>query len=259
MVTLALLAACSVDPAPADLDGLLKWFWSGYVTREDAELAQGVVNLEAVLDPAALQEAPLSGELTRLSVEEADVVERDTSQDPARARGGYIVTSLDCQLGQVERIVSDLDQNTLYEEPYHDYERVYLTDHAAYFDRRAPTLDWRSEIWSDVTGLGDDYHEEVLAGLRYVAATPAVLSHTWMPAPAEFLEKDPEDYYWTQDYQIDVFWEHEDRVLHAYGFWRELGLGALDTESDGVLSILLNGLLDWDVRTEELCQEGYGL
>lgn len=239
-ILLLLLSGCrKVEPAPADLDGLLRWLWTHH---EDADLAEAIANLEAAVGEV---EEARDGELTRLLPEEIP----RTDVDPAAARGLYLVNAFPCEVGQLEAILVHLAQDELYEGVYDAYERGYTTDAAPFEAGEADRLGW--DVTLEATLLGSSYTERLTGGVR--RAGGALVQHTWMTEPADFGDANKE---WPQDWQIEVYYPSGADVVHVYGFWREMALGSgLDTEDDTVARVMLNNLVDWDEGTATLCAE----
>jgi hypothetical protein len=280
LVIWTLLAGCKpVREAPEDLDGVLRDTWSLYVDGDDDDL--GVVALalaELLADQAeALQEQATDGTQSRLTDEDLRHValfappDDDGTwslPDPALARPIYLATVFNCTREQLEPVLYALDQNAQY-EAYDAYERTHTSSLADFRSGSSPTITWEAEATASNAATGA-YTELLLGGLRRVPMPPLeadhpladvltdpsfVLARTWIPFPAS-TERDNVSF--DQDYQIEIYlpWG-EDRMMHLYGIWRQLSLGALgDMESDGVARITLNNLADWDETTERLCAEG---
>lgn len=250
-----LLMGCrNVDPAPADLDGLARFFWSGFEVLDDASLIDGVVNADAAL--ADLDE-PIDGLLTDLTAEEAATVPVDGAPDPALAAGFFLASKFACTVDQVERIVIALDQLALYEGAYDTYTRTYTADDAAYLAREADTLSWDVALTSAV--LGGKFSETLHGAVRRPAAEapfgPFLVQRTWMPTPAVF---EGGNRTFTQDYQIEVYWERAPgEMIHLYGLWRAFDYGSGFTQdNEAAIGIVLGNLKKWDEGTAELCADG---
>lgn len=258
---MALSTGCKdVDPAPEDLDGLFHYVWEKYDDGLDEELALAVINAHAAIDGDELSEVQ-DGSLSAFTRDEMDRVGMRASADPNELAGMYLVDLLPCTLEQLERVITDLDQDQLYEGEYEAYDRRYTSDHDAYAAREEPQLTWDVDITAEFVA-GALYEEFIHGGTRYVPAVdeetspfgPVVLARTWMPDAARF---DNDDYYFTQDYQIEVYYERAPgEVNHLYGLWRHSGFQELNTDDEFLVRQILNALADWDVRTGELCQSG---
>lgn len=254
-LVLALSACREPVEAPADLDGLVRFFWAEYDGGSDEALRVAASNLDAIF-------ADGKGTVGALSDAEAAVVEVDGAPDLALAHGLYVSRALACDLAPLEEILYDLDQEGIYEaatgeEAYDAYDRAYTTDLDAYVAREAPQVAW------DVTYVAPDsmlprYTARVLGGLRWVPAPaegeagigPVLLARTWMPAPAVF---DEGSHRFDQDYQVEVYWARDGQTAHLYGMWRELEYFGMTLENDGVKSLILDGLYDFDDDTEAVC------
>ena len=248
---LLLLACRSIDPAPADLDGLAHYLWQNGELGDDATVAEAIENLDAVV--GAMEERE-DGQLTRLSTEEADLVSPRGDFDPANAAGIFMANRFNgCTPEQLERVLIHAAQDEIREDTYQSYERVYLSDDAAFRDGSAERLGWKVDIAADI--IGADYTEKLQGGIRRVETEvgPAWVQITWMTEAAVF---DNDSNYWNQDYQLEVYWQPENReTLHLYGMWRELQVFGFSSENQGVQGQVLNGLADWDDATAQLCLE----
>lgn len=256
-LSLLIVAACGpLEPAPADLDGLLAYLWTGYDDREDEELQAALANVLAAIDLDAVRADPLRG--TQSDLEPEDVA-HVLDIDPEPARGFHLINPLDCELDALESVVVALEQDEQYPQAYDAYERTYLTDDAAYRAREAATLDWNVTSTSTFPLYGR-YTSELSGGVRRLAddgdATPwgdALVSRTWMREPAVW-EGDGNTIF-DQDYQIEAWFEvAPGELLHVYGIWRRLQLAeGFDTDGDELVNLTLGGLEDWDDETEALC------
>lgn len=260
LASLSLLACKKVEPAPADLDGLLHWFWQKYEAGEEEELHEGVVNAFDIVDVEALAEEVQDGSISDLDADEAALV-GVTDRDPADAAGMYLLTVFDCDLQTLQEVVAAPDQDALYEGIYDDYERTFTGDDQAYLSGEEDLLAW--DVWYAASYLGGSYEAESKGGLRRVPEIDAevsphgdvVLQRTWMPEPAVW-ESDGPSY--DQDYQIEVYVDAgEGRVLHLYGLWRQAEYpGGFSSDNESVQRVLLNNLAKWDETTEGHCATG---
>ena len=252
---LALVGCRNVDPAPADVDGLLHFFWAGWSALDDDSLIEGVVNADFAL--GALDE-PTDGRLTDLTPDEAAVVEVEGTPDPALAAGFFFAAKFACSIDPLEAIVIALEQDELYEGAYDTYTRAYTSDVDAYLGRTAPTLGWDVALTSSV--LGGAFDETLRGEVRRVSVIdaafgPVLVQRTWMPSPAVF---EGGNRSFTQDYQIEIYWERTPgEIVHLYGLWRAFDYGSGFTqENDAAIGIVINNLKKWDEGTAELCADG---
>jgi len=262
-VAAVLGAACApLEPAPSDLDGLFHYFWQKAEAGTDAELAEATTNASAAIAASDLEAGP-EGSLTDITRDEIALVGMSPAVEPSLTAGMYLAGLLPCSLDQVERIVYALDQDALYDDAYETYQRGYDGGDAAldaYVDRESATLAWTSTIGS--TLLGAEFDQVVRGLLRYVpdageggVGSPVLVARYHMPSPAEF---DDGSFFFDQDYQVEVYWERRPgEVVHLYGLWRRMGFGSLSTDDEGIVSLILDGLRDWDEQTAALCEGGY--
>ena len=247
-----------VEQAPADLDGLLHYYWAGHESGSDAQLAEATLNLHAVVG-ADLEEI-VDGALSDLSAEEVSQVGR-SGDEAGLAAGIYMINAFPCTLSELEPVVIYQDQSELYEGIYDSYDRTYTTDRDAFTAGSSQTLEWEVSYSASVLGTG--YQAVLQGGVRRIPTIdaeqspfgPVLLAWSFLPTPAEF-ENDEKNL--NQDYQIEIYYERTSgELLHAYGLWREADFGAgFSSEDEGVQRLLLNSLADWDAETERLCEEG---
>ncbi|HMV68031.1 MAG TPA: hypothetical protein PKA64_14385 [Myxococcota bacterium] len=258
-----LLAACrAVDEAPQDLDAVLHDAWWAYDGAGD--LGAAAEALIALADPDALLDEPVDGTQSRLTATELTRVDLRAPPDddgtwrlpdPALARPIFLLNRFTCDLDQLERVLIHLDQDALF-EAYDAYSRSYTSDDAAFRDGATDVLTWEAVASASYFGAGS-YTETLDGGVRRfdLAAGRGLAGRTWIPFPAH---NDGGAIQLRQDYQIEVYvpWGDGD-VLHLYGVWRELDLGALGTmEKDTVARVTLNNLAAWDDKVEALCADG---
>ena len=256
--TLLAMASCRPVPeAPADVDGLMHFFWQKVDEGEDDEIAQGVVNLHEATDGDVLDET-VDGQLTSLDADEIALVGSDA--DPAEAVGIYMVNPLTCDLETVDDIVIALEQDELYDS-FDEYQRAYTSDAGAYSRREVLTLTWTVEYTVTVP-LAGTYSATLNSGARWVPAVtdnlspfgPVLLTWSTLAEPGEF---EDEDGVFDQDYRVEVYYQPDaGRVLHSEAIWRHMDAGLVDMESENIQRLVLDGLADWDDRTDEICEAG---
>lgn len=260
LLALALVGCKAVDPAPADLDGLLRWFWQGYEEADDETLHQGVVNAFDLVDLQALAEDVQDGSLSALSDEDIALV-GITDRTAADAAGMYLLSVFQCDLQTLQPLLYALDQDALYPGTYEAYERTYTSSIEDYASGAASSVDWQVAYTGKY--LGSSYDTVTMGGLRRLPdlgeeASPhgeVVLQRTYMPEPAQW---ESGDKVFDQDYQLEVYVETgAGTLLHLYGMWRHAEYGAgLSTDDEGVQRLILNALADWDEQTEAHCLAG---
>jgi hypothetical protein len=258
-----LLAGCkAVDPPPEGLDDLFHYYWGHHEAGVDEELALALINFNDLVetDFDFTVEDVYDGSLTDITQDELDLVGMRADAVPTENAGMYLVNSFQCTISQLEQIVYALNQGSLYDDAYDHYERSYTSDFDVYVARDEPHLTWLSNI--DATLMGASYHEDVWGDLRFVpdlgdADSPwgsFVVARYHMPEEASFSNA---DFFFTQDYQIEIFYEPvAGEIIHLYGLWRNMGFGTASTDDESIQRLILNGLADWDDRTEELCNSG---
>jgi hypothetical protein len=255
-----LTCACGVDAAPAKLVNLSPWLFNHY-DGSDEDLAKGVVALAGTVTEVD-EDHPIKSEVGRLSA--ADIASLGLpKRDVSRARPMVLVTLLHCNMTQIRALVTDPDQNNLYADggtqPYDSYDRKFDTPRADFLAGKSPRLDWTTIL--SATQLGTTFTENLRGGVRTVPdlgkeASPfgsALYARTFLTKPA--VSTDP-DKSWDQDYQIEVFFERKPgRVIHLFAAWRHIDFGALTTDDDSMITLMLNNFEKWDAQTHKHCAE----
>jgi hypothetical protein len=247
--------------APADLDGNLHWFWvNGSGTVTDAEFVDASQKLNVASKASTRAKATENrGELTRLASSELGVM-LPTSVDPSAARGVFLLNVFDCTLDALERSIIALDQKAQRPDSFHSYSRVYSSDADAYRARTASTLSWNVDVTVDLPfPISETYRSLLKGDIRRVESSPLgplLVVRTWLTAPAEFQGSSTSAF--TQDYQIEVFWERSPgEIFHAYGIWRQMKLASvnLGTEDAAYVNIMLDNLKAWDTTSSAICKK----
>lgn len=255
VVSVAVLAGCSVDPAPTGLEEIARWTWVNYEAADDDALADAIVKLHAEVEALPVDDA-LEGYIdARLTKEDLEPVGLHEKNDPSKARGLLVATVIECPLAKVEPLIWALNQDELHPGTYDTYKREHTSSLEAYTSRKEPFLTWTTDI--KATPLpGTTYTERILGGARWVPQSPhgpVLLSRTVLPEPAKF---DDADDYFRQDYQIEIFYERSPgQTVHVFGVWREMKVGGFETEGDTLASIQLSNFVKWDEKIEEICKK----
>ncbi|MCP4804003.1 MAG: hypothetical protein GY884_01515, partial [Proteobacteria bacterium] len=185
---LLLLLACAPEPAPQDVDDLVRLFWTDFDSADDALLADAAANI-----PLDVQE----GELTRLAADDVAHVEHGEF-DTLDARGWYIVYRYARSLDDLEPILFELDQASQYEDAgYETYERAYTSSIEDFESGASETIGWEVDLSGSY--IGTSYDEHLVGGLR--RSGDLLMARTWIPEPVQFEEGS--DWTWTQDWQIE--------------------------------------------------------
>ncbi len=257
---LALLAGSGcqeLDPAPDDLDGLFHYLWTHFDAGLDEELAEAGVHLHAAIDGDALDE-PVEGTISDLTREDLDAVAMPADTDAGRPVGLYLLSPLACALADVEAIVTDADQAGLYPDDYDAFARSFEGDPGAFLARDEDRLAWVDEIHDGL--MAEHYVMASHGGVRRVPELdagrsphgPLLVQRAWLPEPAAW--EGDSDYYWDQDYQLDVYWEPAaGTTLHVVGLWRSVGMGATTSDHELMQTMILAAQRSFDERTAELC------
>jgi len=263
---LALVASISVvtvitgckspEPAPADLDGLGRFFLTRFDPAEtdravtDTELQDAFAKLHDTLDGDNIVEAQ-SGLLAALTLEDLTALGLP-NLDPSFIQGMFITTIIHCGIDALEAILLEPDQLSLYPEAYESYDRVLDADRPDYF----PT--WKTAYRSaELPIISNQYTANTHGGLRESAIEGSrfektLLQRVVLPEPAVF---DSEGSEFVADFQVESYHERAPgEVIHFYAMWRDMTFGVLgDSKSGFVIDQTLSGMLDWDAETDELC------
>ena len=246
------------DPpqAPQDLDDLVHFFWTE-MAGEDAELvAAGGANLASWYDGSTeLIEGWFMGMVSDLDSDEIGLLDGMTWEpDPADTAGVLIVVELGCSLQQTMEIYLEPDQLSLFPDSYASYERFFDSDPGCFADGSCDQVDWHSEISDSIADL---YYLEygMTTRLRRFGDDGAILARNYMPSPAE---DDVEAAGFEQSYHIEAYVPRSaGRTLHLYGLWNHGYLEDVPPDVPFWTDQYLEGLVEWDERVGELCEEGW--
>lgn len=264
-----LLACKQPDAAPRDFEAVVHDLWGHYAAADTEALRVDVRDLRDLVDVAALAAAPAEGTLSDLSADEAAAAGAP-DVDPSVAVGLFSVGLVGCTPDEMERILFATNQDELYPTNYTAYAREYTSDKSAYDARETAALTWDG-TYSVHIPLTGDYTSDILGGVHFVpddagadadadadeaaaAAGPYLLSTTVMPVPAV---TDPPELVFDVDLQLEVFFPHDDGVVHFFGMWRNIDMpSGFGTDSEIGVTLILGGLHDWDDATTAICDEG---
>ena len=256
----SLAAACSPpEPAPEELDALIHYFFTDYETEEEATLADAIAN---TLEwwRANTAEGESEGSVTDLRVNEVTPLGMPEDLSMQFLVGVYHLVLQTCSLEEIERIYLEPDQMSLFPGNYDNYTREFQDGEACYSDGSCDRVTWTTEIEDSLMGKSMTYG--MSSGLRRFTGIDleneersAVLSLTWMLEPAVIGEGGGAAFF-DQAYQIEVFVPVDDRALHLYGIWNSGGLDGVDPDAPIWANSYLDGVKDWDIRLDEICDEG---
>lgn len=245
-----LFACAEPEPAPRDLDTVAHDLWVHYAAEDEPALIADVQDLRGLLDEDAL---PMEGIFTDLTAEEA--APAGFSGDPSIATGMFVATHIGCTPDEIEAIVKSQDQMALYPENYLSYVRNYTSDESAFTSGAANHLSWEGTYEVEIPIIGT-YISSILGGMHRAddgADGPYYYSTTVMPSPAETT---PDTLTFDVDLQLEVFYPHDDGMVHLFGMWRHIVSGELDTDGSGMQALIIDGLIGWDGDTTAICEEG---
>lgn len=232
------LLACSIDPAPADVDGLAHWSWVNYdlVTADD--MAEAADTLRGFDDSDGGITDLLPDEVAHLGLDGADL---------DRTRGWYVVNRFPCDIDALTQALVAEDQSVW--RDYESYDRTYTGDIDAFTSGDVDYMTWDTDYAAKYLTATFTCHST--GGIRRVS-DEALLARTWFRGPCESTD---EDYIWPQDFQNEVYVQQGDEIVHLYNMWREIEAAGLDEQDDGMVSLMQNGMRDWDDVTAEACED----
>ena len=255
------LSSCAApQEAPKDLNGLARFFFNQFKPAEgedpatsDIELQDAIGKVHKVLKGDELSsDEPMSGTLENLTQEEVDTAGLDVK--PSKGQGMFIANIIHCSLSEMKDIILEPDQLELYPEAYAEYARDFDKDPPAYL----PT--WTVTYKSSENALvSNQFTASVETGLRTVPETEdaahgdALVRAGFLPEPAEF-ESDGSEF--SFDFQVETYHERKKgEIVHFYAMWRYMRLGILGDSYDEVfIDQTTQGMIDWDTKTDELCE-----
>jgi len=256
LVAWSWLLACSPgDQAPEDLDGLLHFLWSSYDDGTDAELIDALDNLDVAIDGGV---EPLSGTVSLLDDQER--AEAGHVADVENEAGLHVVDPFDCSMAMLEAIVSYPDQDAL-KDILDEYERRFDGDRQAFLDGETDVLSW-DVTYKASTLFASQYTAELRGGMRRVSATGLgqsafgdfVLSRTALVEPATF---EDDDGVFDQDRRVELWYLADSgQMIHVEALWRHMEAGVVNTGSDAIQDLIIDGLQDWAADTEQWCADG---
>ena len=255
LLTLTLAGCRKLEPAPKALDDLFHYLWQNYDEGEDEQLAEAFVNLDKAVDGGV---ELMEGQVSTLTRDEIGLVGLDHA-DPSKAQGIFLVNRVDCTLAQITKLVTNPDQDGLYEGTYEQYERTRTGEMNALRQGEVDVADW--DVWFQVKLLGIVYEADLEEGARRTPEIdaeaspfgPTLVTRRFMTGPATF---EKPDYTYPQDWRLEAYYEVKPGVVvHAAAMWREADFGAIQSSDEGVQRLVLNGMQDWDETSSAHCAE----
>jgi hypothetical protein len=260
---IALSACLNKTPPPAvpdDLQQNVRWFWTFSDDATDMELVGAAQKLIPAAHPDTWMKA-LEGQSTaHLTTDDVKGFVTDKATDPSPTRPLLVVNRFSCTQAQLEKVILNGDQATLYPGSYDKYVRTDDYDRAAFDARKLNFATWSEEV-DNTFPVNDSYTSTVGGSLRRVPKDGTTLTNsdmlvarTWLPAPATFSASSSS--YYRQDYEIEMFWETSPGTMfHVYGMWRDIKDGSFNVTLDdnGFMNLVLDNLVKWDGKTEKLC------
>ena len=222
----------------------------------DQCLLEGVDPLRCAQDADGnvIYDGPTARLPTGLTQQELDTVGVDG--DPTRGQGMFIANVVHCSMTQMKEITLEPNQLSLYPEAYAAYSRT--VDDAA-----PPYLPgWTATFTSTENALlSNQFTATSRSSLRLVpdsedARFGAVMVRAgFFPEPAVFESEGSE---FSVDFQVETWHPRgDDEVVHFYGMWRYMKLGILgDSYEQTFIDQTLQGMIDWDTKTDTLCAGG---
>ncbi|MCC6807431.1 MAG: hypothetical protein IT381_08405 [Deltaproteobacteria bacterium] len=249
------LSACYVERAPATVDELVRATWTVF-DKTPADIAAFATNAHEVLKGDTRKTTPARGRVKSLSDTDlaAFVV---ATKNPPKARGIYVYDRLDCTIAEIENLATAPNQKELFPGLYDDYTREYFSDRDAFLAGAMNRLQYATTLKASV--VGNQYTSvATVEALRVPAPDaetiptgPMLMLRQFLPGAAEFRG----DGDFQQDYQVELFYPIPDgTTMHLYGVWREMRVGTFSADDDVTMTLILDGLIDYDKRMEKHCQ-----
>lgn len=253
IVALTLLGCRKVEPAPEDLDGLVHFSWEHLDDASPDALIDAVEKIHAAVGGDSFTDN-IEGSVTHLDKEA--VAQFGRSVEPSEATGVMLIDRVDCTPEELAAVVGYDDQMALYTGVYDTYERSDNDGVAAFLDGSTDTVGWDLTYKSGILGVKYTVNSRtVMRRVRDTAFGTAILIRAHMRAPAVFENEDSNNYL-LQDYHLEIYWPHEDQLLHLYGLWKDIRLLGFEDEEEGTQRLILNNLADWDEGTSSICATG---
>lgn len=259
VLALASTVACVGEPrteAPEDLDGLARFLWTHQADATDEELDDALTKMHDVMSELLSDDEAKVGPLASLTEEDLVPVGLDGVNDPAGAPGLYLANRFTCDLDVLAEILTHPDQPAVHDGVYDSYDRVFVNDRDAWLAREETMLEW--DVTYEATPTATQYLAKTKSGVRHLPKMtapvgPALLQRTVLKEPAVF-DGEPDNHVFDQDYQSELFYDDGDgQVVHLYGLWRFMQLGAISIHDDIFIDFQVNGMITWDEQTEAAC------
>lgn len=223
---------------------------------KDTDVAAAISDVDGVVSRGG--NLPIQVRIGDLTDDDLSIV-GFAGRDAAGPQGMLIVTELDCSLDQVARLSVAKNQTALYPGLYDRYARAYTSSAGDFFSGAVQTVGWRTDYTASL--LSRTYSSTLTGFARRVeratrGGAPVVIVRTILDRPATFI-KGGEDAAFEQDYQVELFYEVAPaKVRHFYALWRQFHMGAITSEMNLYVNLVLGNLVDFDVRTGKICRDG---
>jgi hypothetical protein len=264
IIFLSSLIACrGAEPAPAELDDLMQFVWLRFNTNDgddaaiqDAELRDAVVRLDAALgDLTEPQQGLLSDPTAEMA---ARVGQTDQGDQLILAQGMYIANITSCSMAQNIELTLATNADELRPTTYVDYSKVHSTDADAFEAGTSNAQQWQTTY--TVKPLTEAYTAIITGRSRRVVANNAedspfgdlFMTQVVLEQPATF-DSEGTSSKFTLDYQLEVYWEKDGAVRHAYAIWRRMALGITSSQDQIFIDTQLDGMLDWESDANAMC------
>lgn len=249
------LGACTVDPAPKDAEGAMKWLLRNGDDATDAQMLDALAKLHVAVGGQDRTER-LDGVLDPLADADVEPFPLDQPQDLSKAKGFMQVNLVPCSFDGAVFQFLEADQKQLH-PAYEAYTRLYGDDHADFAagktNRTTVTNTYQLSL------LGSTYVTEIHGRIRRVPAGstspagPMFVARLYIPKPAVFTGSDSD--HLRLDYQVHVFWERAPgQTLHAVGFWRDVKWAGFGLEDTAFIEGTLSNLEKGDEEIGDACQ-----
>jgi hypothetical protein len=264
LALLSTMMACKgPEPAPAELDDVLQFMWLRFNANDgddkaiqDAELRDAVIRLDAAVGDLS---EPKQGLLQDPTVAMATRVgQSDPGDELILSQGMYIANITGCSIAQNIELTLATNADELRPTTYLDYSKVHSTDADAFESGASDAQEWQTTYV--VKPITEAYTANITGRARRVRANNAedspfgdlFMTQVVLNEPATF-DSEGTSSKFTLDYQLEVYWEKDGAVRHAYAIWRRMALGITSSQDQIFIDTQLDGMLDWEKDADEMC------
>ena len=259
-VLLDLGCRAAPEEAPTEVDDLVHFFFNEMDLDEAELVGSGGQNLSDWYDTSDdVVDGWADGQLSDLTVAEIETLEElEWDPDPSMVVGVYVATELPCTMDQMMEITLEPDQLMYFPGNYDSYDREFDTDADCFIPGDCDQVDWHSDVQDTIAMWSMDYRLITrLKRFRYTDAddqdAEVILARNLMPAMAD---ESISAAGFEQSYHIEAFYPvSAEATLHIYGLWNYSFIDGYPDDGDFWPNQYIDGLVEWDERFVELCND----